>query len=353
MAWIDAVEVIMADDNVISFSLAPAKTSDHRGAVSVTKIEHIKSGFMAFAYQCRLEEDFDGAPRAYGLDNPQPVDPSANPDTRLQRSLKPLDRLGNATSPYKNFAAGSNDFSWAGLYATTQEFATKNGFSIDRRPRFEARRNRRHGEAGLYPAIQPAGGPAPGYFVSTTAAVADPKLPRWDQRRYVNAAEIPYAAMAWWWPKLKVHIGDFGLAIRPDTGTASGFVFADSGTAKVGEVSHKLLETLSPGEGPGTRNEHLTLFLVFPGSGSGISERLKYRSNSALQRCVTLNVRRLNTLPDNRNIPALLAHNADLARYQAFKSGRPPPGDFAIRYRTVERALVSTGFVPYRPAIAA
>jgi hypothetical protein len=336
----------MADKNAITFSLAPVKTTDHRGAISVAKIEHMASGFTAFAYQCRLEEDFDGAPRAYGFDNPQPVDPVANPDTRLQRGIKPLDRLGNATSPFKTFAAGGKNFSWVGLYAASQEFATKNGFSIDRRPRLEARRGRLPGQPGLFPAIQPAGGPAPGYFVSTTSAVADPQLPAWDQRRYVSATEIPYAALAWWWPKLKVNKGDFGLAIRPDTGSASGFVFADAGTAKVGEVSHKLMETLSPGEGRGTRNEHPTLFLVFPGSGSAISERVKYRANPALQRCVSLNLRRLNTLSDNRSVPAFLALGADLARYQALKSGHPAPGDFAARYRTIERALISIGFAP-------
>jgi len=337
----------MVDKNAITFSVARVKTADHRGAVSVAKIEHVASGFVAFAYQCRLEEDFDGAPRAYGFNNPQPVDPTANPDTRLQRGIRPLDHLGNATSPYQNFGAGSSDFAWAGLYAATQAFATKHGFSIDRRPRLGARRGQGLGQPGLFPAIQPASGPAPGYFVSTTSAVADPKLPAWDQRRYVSATEIPYAALASWWPKLfKVHLGDFGLAIRPDTGSVSGFVFADSGTAKVGEVSHKLLEALSPREGRGTRNEHPTLFLVFPGSGSGISERVKYRSNPALQRYVSLNLRRLNSLLDNGSITVFLALGADAARYQSLKSRDPVRGDIAARYRTIERALVSMGFVP-------
>jgi hypothetical protein len=113
----------------------------------------------------------------------------------------------------------------------------------------EGRRGHRPGQPGLFLAIQPASGPAPGYFVSTTSAVADPKLPAWDQRRYVSATDIPYAALAWWWPKLKVHKGDFGLAIRPDTGSVSGFVFADAGTAKVGEVSNKLMETCRPESG--------------------------------------------------------------------------------------------------------
>jgi hypothetical protein len=141
-------------------------------------------------------------------------------------------------------------------------------------------------------------------------------------------------------------MGDFGLAIRPDTGSVSGFVFADAGTAKVGEVSHKLMEMLSPGEGRGTRNEHPTLFLVFPGSGTGISERVKYRSNPALQRCVSLNLRRLNTISNNLGIPAFLALGADLAKYQASTSNRPAPGDFTARYRTIERALISIGFAP-------
>ena len=50
----------MAHKNAITFSLTPVKTADHRGGISVAKIEHVASGFTAFAYQCRLEEDFDG-----------------------------------------------------------------------------------------------------------------------------------------------------------------------------------------------------------------------------------------------------------------------------------------------------
>jgi hypothetical protein len=333
----------MANGNRTNFSLAPVNTMDHRGPVPIIKIEHAPSNFVAFAYQCRLEEDFDGAPRCYGLDNPQPVDSSANPNTRLQKGIKALDRIGNATNPYKNFRAGSNDFAWVGLYAATPAFARQQGFSIDARPRLEARRGRKPSEQGLFPAIQPASGPAPGYFVSTTSALADPKLPAWDQRRYVDATQIPYGALALWWPRLKVRLGDFGFAIRPDIGTVSGFVFADSGTAKVGEVSHRLLETLSPGEGAGTRNEHSTWFLVFPGSGNGISERVKYGSNAALQRCVSLNLRRLSALPDADRITRLLALGPNLPMFQAVEAGRAPGEGFTARYHTIRSAVGMTG----------
>jgi hypothetical protein len=201
------------------------------------------------------------------------------------------------------------------------------------------------GRPGMFPAIQGTDAPAPGYYVSTSSVVADRARNAWDQQRYVDASEIPYAAWAWWWKSLKVSQGDFGVAIRPDNGRMSGFVFGDAGTSKVGEVSNKLMETLSPGEGRGTRNEHPTLFLVFPQSGGGILGQLSTASNALLQARVLMQIRRLNALPDNGRIPLFLAMGADTRKYTGFQAGRPVGGTYLFRYRTIEQALKNVGFV--------
>jgi hypothetical protein len=50
----------MADDR-LTFRVVHT-TKDHKTSVPVTQISHATSGFKAFAYQCSLEEDLDGAP---------------------------------------------------------------------------------------------------------------------------------------------------------------------------------------------------------------------------------------------------------------------------------------------------
>jgi hypothetical protein len=147
----------MADE--LSFQMVHT-TSDHKRQVQVTRIRHAASGFDALAYQCSLEEDFDGAPQCYGDPNASPVNPKDNPATRLQANIKRRDRtgrtprddrtaldfLGNATSPHENFDAGSTDFAWVGLYAAPPELAKRKGFSIDQRARLGARRRPRNSD---------------------------------------------------------------------------------------------------------------------------------------------------------------------------------------------------------------
>jgi hypothetical protein len=119
-----------------------------------------------------------------------------------------------------------HDFAYVGVVAANENDA-RGKFSIDKRPALEARAKMgwvRHGkqakwelihlgpkDPGIFPAIQGAGSTGPGYFVSTTSAVANDSLAEWDQNRYVNANEIPYGAWAGWWRSLGVGLGDFGV----------------------------------------------------------------------------------------------------------------------------------------------
>jgi len=322
---------------------------DHKGAVAVTRIEHRASGFKAFAYECSLEEDLDGAPRAYGLNNPHPVDPGHNPDTNLQVGIHMLETgLCNATDPHENCETGSHLFRWVGLYSATQDFATRHGFSIDRRPFLEARARRlpdrtlvalAPGEPGFFPAIQNGAGDAPGYYVSTTSATTELDFQPWEQQNYVNAVTIPYAAHAGWWRALGVELGDFGLTIRPNTGAFSGFVFGDTGTGKVGEVSRKLLETLTPER----NNEDLFVFLVFPKSGVGVAN--KFRQDAVIQDRVERNVRNLNKIPGNDALIDFLALHANADRLRLHRD----KGDDSIAegdplWWNVYGALASRGY---------
>jgi len=235
--------------------------------------------------------------------------------------------LCNATSPHQNCAAGSHDFAWVGLFAATQAFATSHGFSIDRRPFLEARRRTLPGggaaplgpkEPGLFPAIQGGAAPSPGFFVSTTSAITDTDVPEWEQMRYVNAVVIPYAAWAGWWHGLGVDKGDFGLAIRPNTGTFSGFVFADTGTGKVGEVSRKLFETLSPER----NNEDRFLFLVFPRSGVGVADFQKFTKDEVVQAQAKTRIRKLSNVPSSDAVVQFLSLGAERGKFRSILSGR-------------------------------
>jgi hypothetical protein len=320
--------------------------ADHKRAVKVTQVSHRTSGFKMLAYQCSLEEDFDGAPQCYGEPNdPSAAEVKANPAIALQRTVKrrvpgsklrddrtALDFLGNATSNPANFKAGNKNFAWAGLYAAPQAYATANGFSIDRRAFLEARLRPRNdkdkdlppdqklvaladGEPGWFPAIQGSDAPAPGFYVSGSPVYADRSLRDWNQRKYINAQAIPFAALTPWYRSYSVKLGDFGLAMDPETGAASGFVFGDSGyDDKVGEVSTNLLTAL------GGDNERDYLFLVFPGSGARIGDAFKFNLAMSVQLGAASAVRDMSRLPDTDSLLTLLCFGGDYDQYKLFRA---------------------------------
>jgi hypothetical protein len=103
------------------------------------------------------------------------------------------------------------------------------------------------------------------FYVSSTSTAAHPGLPETDQRRYWDATTVSYAAITLPLLKLGVKLGDFGLAIRNDTGTSEPFFFGDSGAQqKVGEVSTQVFQRLFPDN---RQEGHPVTFIVFPESG--------------------------------------------------------------------------------------
>src|SRR5579863_8251264 len=94
----------------LDYTPAPSQ-ADHQGSVKITKVRDAATTFECFVYQCSLEEDFDGAPDAYGLDNPNP-DPAearVNPAILLQHGINGRDNLSFSTSAPHNFQVQLDD----------------------------------------------------------------------------------------------------------------------------------------------------------------------------------------------------------------------------------------------------
>ncbi|HEY7392138.1 MAG TPA: hypothetical protein VH640_26705 [Bryobacteraceae bacterium] len=266
-----------------------------------------RMGFHGFVYQCRLNLDYDGAPKAYGYNNPAAKNSAGRPN--LQKDLDPLENwnkggagisaeysqkvgLGNAcgdpgdgTKGHVNFLAGNRNFYWCGVMSLTRQQyqarvnalkdkANTLGYVLDDRDELEAGREgvgtpmKAKGQ-GYFPLVQDSGDSA-GYYISTTSVIADNDPSKaYSPSRYLDATKVPYAVWAGLWSRvagfggLKLNQGDFGIAILPKTGAHTGYVYGESGTPnELGESSPALHAAL------GISSE-LVAFIALPGSGSG------------------------------------------------------------------------------------
>jgi hypothetical protein len=266
-----------------------------------------RMGFHAFVYKCILNLDSDGAPKAYGYDNPAAKNSAGGPN--LQKNLDPLENwhkgemgltaaqsekagLGNAcgdpgdgTTGHVNFRLKNRNFYWAGILSLTRRqyrqrlnALPKNqtgglGYTLDDRDELEAGREQAEapmkpqGE-GYFPLVQGSGASA-GYYISTTSVLADGNAAFYSPSRYLDATKVPYAVWASLWSSVvgiggrKVNQGDYGIAILPKTGAHTGYVYGESGTPnKVGECSPAFHAAL------GLSNE-IVAFIALPGSGKG------------------------------------------------------------------------------------
>jgi len=199
----------------------------------------------AIVFQCILNQDVDGAPNCYARFNP------ASPNAKNGG----LDFLRNGTSDENaTFQAGGNNWEWHGVVSRTRADAAAEGVEIDDEQRLQDR-------LGRFPVFQPG----KGFYVSSTSTRAN-LLPETDQRSYWNATAVSYGALTPPLTRLGVGLGDFGVAIRNDTGTSGAFFYGDSGAQeKVGEVSTHLFLRLFPGN---NQEGHPVTFIVFPGSGT-------------------------------------------------------------------------------------
>ena len=257
--------------------------------VPVFEVTGKRSNFCAFVYMCRLNLDLDGAANSYGYDNPAkgsiqtnlaPLETWSPPNAgKLSHAYREKVGLGNAcgdpgdgTKGWKNFLAGNRNFYWAGIKALTKVQARTLNLTIDDRAELEA---------GLEtyakdkkPVLKPVGSGwfpvvnrTTGYYISGTSVAADGSASAFSAEHYLDSSVVPYAVWANNWLDIslvgrKLHQGDFGLAINNNTGSSTGYVYGDSGTAnKVGESSQALHNALGAAG--------LVTFIAFPGSGSG------------------------------------------------------------------------------------
>ncbi len=116
------------------------------------------------------------------------------------------------------------------------------------------------------PVVQGPGDPAPGFLVSPTS-LFDPSKRLEDPLRYVNAREVPYAAVPDAFRKVAgVRFGDLGVAIYGNV--ISGFVVADA-SPHLGEGSMELARSLGIDSNPRRGGvDRGVRWIIFPGSAA-------------------------------------------------------------------------------------
>lgn len=203
--------------------VSAASTKDPLITVGTTQIWANQEDPKSFFYMSKMSVDADGAPTAYHQDN-----------------SKALDYLGNAGKPGN----------WFALITDT-------------------------GKADGTPLVQGPNDPAPGYYISATSLVMDPKLPESNPKRFVDASTIPYIALP---PELRrkdrAALGDVAAVINPKNGKVKYAIFADVGsTGHLGEGSVWLANELqdNPVANPSAKKGGFDggiIYVVFPGSGA-------------------------------------------------------------------------------------
>ncbi len=331
-------------------------TSAFVKTVTVTEVGGGPSDFVALVYQCKMNVDWDGAPFAYGRDNPRDAKPpglvwDSKTQTyqrngrvdHFQRDLKPIEYRGlagslrDATDNKKDHGLFiDHDFKWVGVVSATPGDAKTNGLWIDDRPELRDR-------FGRFPVIQQSG-PSKGYYVSQSGSAANAGS-QFLQSTFWDASEVPYCV----WPSMlrsDVRLGDFGLVIGNDTGRSGGFFFADTGsTTKLGECSGNLVTQVA---GSPLNNDHLVTFLVFPKSGSGAA---KQGQETTIVTKVRAQVSKLSGVPNAEELITFLSLGANpdtfgKTGYKGISSAGyfPVPGTPAATYENIRRGLKEWGF---------
>jgi hypothetical protein len=291
-----------------------------RGGSNLVRVKSkYRPDLSAIVFQCILNEDNDGAPDCYGPRHPPALDPLADGTNDENAVFDPQ---------------GKNGWHWAGVIAMTPREAQLAGVlgRLDQRLSVRDRN-------GRFPLLQPP--PNQQFFVSSTSTPANPGLPLTNQARFWNAKMISYGALTPPLTRLGVDFGDFGLAIRIDSGVNDGFLYADSGNQnKVGESSRKLFRTLFPGV---DQEGHPVAFIVFPGSADR-------RAGGGFGSNPTLALRtRLGDLSRADNMNEVIGLMASGRKYKDFNVGTDPHnvGPFSMnspQAQTIARALQRWGY---------
>lgn len=223
-----------------------ASSHGRDGGSFLTQVDGQYRFQSAIVFQCILNQDVDGAPHCYARFNP--ADPKGENGG--------LDFLANGTSDENaTFNAGAHSWEWRGVVARTPTEAAADKVDIDNQPGLQD-------HAGKFPVFQPG----KRFYVSRTATARNPGGAETDQSTFWDATAVSYGAITPPLQRLGVKLGDFGLAIRNDTGVSESFFYGDAGgQEKVGEMSTHLYLTLFPAS---DEENHPVTFIVFPGSGA-------------------------------------------------------------------------------------
>lgn len=302
----------------------------------------------AIVYSGILNEDVDGAPQCYGR---FPADAG-------------IDRLVNAT----NLVGGGNfnvlpkgalahPWKWVGVVNMTHDEADAAGLldRLDERSELAGRFSENAPMSNLHfpPKFPILRADNDQFYVSTTALPRNAAVPKTDPGHWWDATSVQYGALTPPLVDLGVALGDFGLAIRRDTGTNGAFFFADSGSGnKVGEMSRVLFRALFPAN---DQEERLVSFIVFPGS------RLRPIANNPRPTLLTLfsnlsNTSNVGTMIDImaagtsfaglKDIPELMYVMDDVRRDKHHRAPGLDVGRNAGRSQTIATALRQWGFDP-------
>jgi hypothetical protein len=265
------------------------------------------TGDTAIIFSGILNEDVDGAPNCYaafpningGLDS------LSNARSDENAPFNVLDPNPLPDPPPTPNVVHSHNWRWVGVANKTFQEAFDAGL--------HDRLDYRSELAGLNPQglhlppkfpIRRADNPA--FYVSTTAWVRNTQVADTDPAHYWDASAVSYGALTPPLVALGVGLGDFGLAIRRDTGDSEAFFFADAGSGqKVGEVSSHLYGALFP---RGHEESHPVAFLVFPGSRAG--HPLQNQSgdpNAVASRTIRQRVANLSSYDNASSIVRLMA----------------------------------------------
>jgi len=271
-------------ENELTIIKAATLMDRNENDVTISKVVGPYGG-PALVYQCKLNVDWDGSAKGYGVDKP---------GSAIQKNL-----TGNAHEVGLANAKHKKTHEWVGVFSATEaeaKWALRNDprYGITEKERLshlEDFIDRRFPDPNKrFPVVQILDDdPAKGFYVSQALAYADRSKKSWDQRKYLDAALVPYQALSTGMENLGARLHDYGLIIRGSTGQATPFFYGDhagKGSYKVGECSGYVWTTL------GKREDEQHTFIVFPGSGSGIPDfqvptfmdaNVKFRINSLSQ----------------------------------------------------------------------
>jgi hypothetical protein len=268
-----------------------------------------------------LNKDFDGAPNCYAAfpNINGGSDSLHNAKSDENAPFNALDPNPLPDPPPNPNVVHPHNWQWVGVANKTWQEAQDAGLQdrLDYRSELAGRSPQGPHLPPTFPVLR-ADNPA--FYVSTTAWARNTHVPDTDPRHYWDASTFSYGALTPPLRDLGVGQGDFGLAVRRDTGVSEAFFFADAGNGqKVGEMSGHLYGILFPHN----ENEegHPVAFLVFPGSSAGHPlQNQQEDPNAIASRTIRQRLSNLSSHDNVSTIAGLMASGFPFGQQQPYEA---------------------------------